>query len=718
MDVDLIKNDWPSIKALDRIKRMIVNPQFDPTELAGFLVQQDTNLMEIMDLFGFLYRQHSYCTKEVIKAMYRWGTLSHAHRVKAVQTLSMMKDISPMIKSSTNSQIRLVALSQYSRIALDKEVYNQLCKWLSDSDETIRLMAARCCWRFIMLGDRSNRKMNDDLFTRLCDALNDGSKTVRENASFLLGTLEDVSEVLLHQTLSKTMLGTLDIAKRNVLTENASGDLEMQSEFFEITRSAMCGAFIHGLEDEFKSVRLATINSIRELSLTSESVAKKAIPYLIDMFNDEHPDLRLEAVLAIHRIGSKWGIQIQDDLLDSITMALQDTNKDVKISAFKMLGVLTFPSVTALERVLKSLVREIVKHNTELLEAVAKLGNTHGKIVEKYLVNKLLGIQPGYLPREGRLDDMQYISNLLLIFNACQVAGSIKEMLPQHVIGNYAYVASTYPDLVPDLSHVSPEMKKGKMSVNSDNVPQHVNRIISQQVLMLASDLKTQQDAYALWKRTEKARASMQEILDRSQSCRDKTWAPYFVYYLEALESLFQIFFKTTIMDLNGYNQILGKIENHIKILQSFLGLPKSVSFIEPMANMLQQLKAFRTGSPNLSQRDWKEFKIQAAFTLESIDRFPKYVKEPKAKILRCSELTYSRQIIQVEIELRNVNAPVGKLVIGSRLVEPESYSRPEPQVYVLKHRFMHEIPHDTQKVVSLSYVIGEHGFLFTTTIK
>lgn len=39
----------------------------------------------------------------------------------------------------------------------------------------------------------------------------------------------------------------------------AEGDFDVESEEFRILDSGACGAFVHGLEDEYKEVRNASI---------------------------------------------------------------------------------------------------------------------------------------------------------------------------------------------------------------------------------------------------------------------------------------------------------------------------------------------------------------------------------------------------------------------------------------------------------------------------
>jgi integrator complex subunit 4 len=47
----------------------------------------------------------------------------------------------------------------------------------------------------------------------------------------------------------------------------AEGDFDVESEEFRILDSGACGAFVHGLEDEYKEVRNATIGKSWRLKM-------------------------------------------------------------------------------------------------------------------------------------------------------------------------------------------------------------------------------------------------------------------------------------------------------------------------------------------------------------------------------------------------------------------------------------------------------------------
>ena len=52
---------------------------------------------------------------------------------------------------------------------------------------------------------------------------------------------------------------------------------------------------MHGLEDECLSVRTAAVRSLRRLAVGNQALAILALDFLVDMFNDEIEQVRLEA---------------------------------------------------------------------------------------------------------------------------------------------------------------------------------------------------------------------------------------------------------------------------------------------------------------------------------------------------------------------------------------------------------------------------------------
>lgn len=87
-------------------------------------------------------------------------------------------------------------------------------------------------------------RMVDSAFCKLCSLMGDLSPRVRASAMALLGSLKGVSRRHIEQALDKKQIRVEDEGPRAE----------------ERTGINTCGAFIHGLEDEFLEVRLKLIN--------------------------------------------------------------------------------------------------------------------------------------------------------------------------------------------------------------------------------------------------------------------------------------------------------------------------------------------------------------------------------------------------------------------------------------------------------------------------
>jgi hypothetical protein len=99
-----------------------------------------------------------------------------------------------------------------------------------------------------------------------------------------------------------------------------------------------CGAFIHGLEDEFLAVRSAAIDSLTALSIQNPKLANLALDFLVDMFNDEIEAVRLKAIESLTKIADH--ITLQAHQLETILWALDDFSIIVREKLHEMLQVL------------------------------------------------------------------------------------------------------------------------------------------------------------------------------------------------------------------------------------------------------------------------------------------------------------------------------------------------------------------------------------------
>lgn len=89
--------------------------------------------------------------------------------------------------------------------------------------------------------DGEETRMIDCAFSQICGFMGDLSPRVRTAAMGLLGKMKGVSRRYIEQALDK----------KQMVVDDERSEVE--------ERSSSCGAFIHGLEDEFLEVKLLNI---------------------------------------------------------------------------------------------------------------------------------------------------------------------------------------------------------------------------------------------------------------------------------------------------------------------------------------------------------------------------------------------------------------------------------------------------------------------------
>ena len=118
-----------------------------------------------------------------------------------------------------------------------------------------------------------------------------------------------------------------------------------------------CGAFIHGLEDEFLAVRSASIDSLTALSIKHPKLASQALDFLVDMFNDEIEAVRLKAIEALTLIADH--ISLQAHQLETILWALDDFSIIVREKLHEMLQASSISTKDGLQNVVNKLLENL-----------------------------------------------------------------------------------------------------------------------------------------------------------------------------------------------------------------------------------------------------------------------------------------------------------------------------------------------------------------------
>ncbi|KAM4796148.1 integrator complex subunit 4 [Rhinophrynus dorsalis] len=224
-------------------------------------------------------------------------------------------------------------------LKLQQTLYNQACKLLSDDYEQVRSAAVELTWVLSQLYPESivpipssneEIRLVDDAFGKVCHMVSDGSWVVRVQACKILGSMQQVSPHFLEQTLDKKLMS--DLRRKRTAHERAkelysSGEFssgrkwgddapreELDTGAVNLMESGACGAFVHGLEDEMYEVRIAAVESLCLLARSSRPFAEKCLDFLVDMFNDEIEEVRLQSIHTMRKISDNITLREDHDL--------------------------------------------------------------------------------------------------------------------------------------------------------------------------------------------------------------------------------------------------------------------------------------------------------------------------------------------------------------------------------------------------------------------
>ncbi|RKO87591.1 armadillo-type protein [Blyttiomyces helicus] len=384
----------------------------------------------------------------------------------------------------------------------DASWYTRLSAMLKDDDEEIRASIMDIMWEIVRtnpdlrLGQQIKGKkivrLTDDAFVKFCDMTNDSSERVRAKVSrilhimlhlvyvrhkrrrivsqialptllqafLLLGRFRNVTGVVLQQTLSKQLMSMKRQFDSRDQKQASDFDLETSGGDL-LLDAASCGAFIHGLEDEYEEVRNSAVGEFSigngsflgaedaacALSLESEDFALKCLDFLVgalmlpkfasvprfelmpplhphtlipyphelipvlrffaDMFNDEMAAVRLNAVHSLRKIALRHTIVLDDEQLQTVLIVLQDASASVRDGAHRGLGLIKVRNPPAVGVLLALLVKDFLRFPEDTLsvyQALYEIGRNHKDLIEP-LIPTLLRFDKQFLPQEVDLED-------------------------------------------------------------------------------------------------------------------------------------------------------------------------------------------------------------------------------------------------------------------------------------------------------------------------
>ena len=404
-----------------------------------------------------------------------------------------------------------------SHAVLHPSMYLRLVSGLKDNDERVRmavlevislLSRAHPDFEVPLAESRSVHReqtirIADDAFARVCNSVNDLSVQVRAFGAKLLGSMTDVSEIFLEQTLDKKLMN--DMRKNSAphfeqirlerrgrrgkgsFQKRSGGDFrsgrkwaddfpkkEGTDEAADLTLMSLgaCGAFIHGLEDECLSVRLNSIESLTSLACRNPSFAHASIDFLVEMFNDEIEAVRLRAVHCLRKIGKH--IVLRDDQLETILAALEDFSLDIREALHELLSCCSLSTKSCLRSTVDALLANLERYPQDrrsLHRCFQWVGRNHPHLTLE-LVPELLEIHPFMDTAEHDLNDRRYICMLILVFNASASGSAIVTLLPDYVLRHYSFLRDSMPQLIP---YLKCDAETGMLSGDQSGTPSTSN---------------------------------------------------------------------------------------------------------------------------------------------------------------------------------------------------------------------------------------------------
>uniref|UniRef100_A0A1A7WN72 Integrator complex subunit 4 n=1 Tax=Iconisemion striatum TaxID=60296 RepID=A0A1A7WN72_9TELE len=377
-------------------------------------------------------------------------------------------------------------------------IYDQACRLLSDDYEQVRSAAVQMVWVLSQLYPESivpipssneEIRLVDDAFGKISHMVSDGSWMVRVQAAKTLGSMLQVSPHFLEQTLDKKLMS--DLRRKRTAHERAkelfiSGEFssgrkwaddapkeKLDSNTVNLIASGACGAFVHGLEDEMFEVRIAAVEALCQLARSSPSFAEKCLDFLVDMFNDEIEEVRLQSIHVLREISTH--ITLREDQLDTVLAVLEvrarrrhsevfpgmstdadrvpDSSRDIREALHELLCYTNVSTKECIQLALLELLKNLNKYPTDrnsVWKCLKFLGSRHPTLVLP-LVPELLSTHPYFDTPEPDMDDPAYIAVLVLVFNAAKSCPTMPALFSDHTFRHYTYLRDSLSHLVPPL---------------------------------------------------------------------------------------------------------------------------------------------------------------------------------------------------------------------------------------------------------------------------
>ncbi|KAL4352960.1 hypothetical protein GQ457_06G005550 [Hibiscus cannabinus] len=290
--------------------------------------------------------------------------------------LGFTRDPFPYVrKEALDGLVKLCKNGDFDDRDVIEGCYCRAVELLRDSENYVRSAAvhAVCEWGKLLVissQDGNKQDLSDAVFIQLGGMVRDMSIEVRLEAFGALGKIGLISEDILLQTLCKKVLGT----NKDKIYKPIEG--------LDIPASAVAGAFIHGLEDEFSEVRMSACFSLRTLIVFSLQFACEALKLMMDMLNDDSMIVRLQALDTIHHMATTDHLKVEKIDMHRFLSTLVDSSSVIRSVTRKILRLAKLPQFKLFKLCIDGLLGNLETYpqdEVDVFSALFHIGRNHGK---------------------------------------------------------------------------------------------------------------------------------------------------------------------------------------------------------------------------------------------------------------------------------------------------------------------------------------------------
>ncbi|KAF9427087.1 Integrator complex subunit 4 [Podila epigama] len=380
------------------------------------------------------------------------GLKDRHHRIRSA-VLQLISQLAPVLRAVkvTKSPSSLSSKAGYSQHDIQIIISN----YVNDPEPRVRMNALKALLDLHHQGFKLGLLMYDVAIL----GLGDDYQEVRLHSLelvFILSGIYPNQTVQNPQATALQAMRLVDDAFKAKLIATPEGDQDVTAEHVKLLDSGACGAFVHGLEDEFQEVRNAAITSICELCLHNPEFSLLAVDYLVDMFMDDIDHVRLNALTSLCKIANKVPITFDTEQLQIALGVLEDADSNVREATHRLIESVTMATQDGMVSFLASIesnTKRFPEDQLSIYVCIRAVGRRHGPFVGS-MVAEMLHLDKMFLPIEENVEDMLYGGHLILIFNAAIPNPSILNELPKYAFKHYTYLRDKYPNCFPEPSEI------------------------------------------------------------------------------------------------------------------------------------------------------------------------------------------------------------------------------------------------------------------------